>query len=77
MWALSMHEAALVNPMTAICLNHRVEWLHDDVAADHSLVRLVSGYTLAFFVVAAEVRGCDRVRSARKPDDCDMSESPG
>ena len=63
--------------MTALHLNHRVEWLCDGYAADRSLVLLVSGYTLAFFVVAAEVRGCDRVRSARKPDDCDMSESPG
>ena len=30
-----------------------------------------------FYVVADEVRGCDRVRSARKADDCDASESPG
>ena len=70
--------------MTAVHLNHRAEWLYDGYAAERSLVLLVSGYTFAFlrvssrfFVVAAEVRGCDRVRSARKPDDCDMSESPG
>ena len=70
--------------MTAVCLNHRVEWLCDGYAADRSLVLLVSGYmlvflcvSLRFYVVADEARGCDRVRSARKADDCDATESPG
>ena len=70
--------------MAAVCLNHRVEWFFDGYAADRSLVLLVSDYTLVFlrvslrfYVVADEVRGCDRVRSARKPDDCDATESPG
>ena len=74
-----MHEAAiecaaLVKLMTAMLLNLRVEWLYDGFAADHSLVLLVSDYTLVFlcvssrfYVVADEARGCDRVRSARKP----------
>ena len=70
--------------MTAVHLNHRVEWLYDGFAADRSLALLVSDYTFAFlrvssrfYVVADEARGCDRVRSARKPDDCDATESPG
>ena len=78
-----MHEAALVNLMAAVCLKRRVEWLYDGFAADRSLALLVSDYTLVFlcvssrfYVVADEARGCDRVRSARKPDDCDASESP-
>ena len=37
--------------MTAICLNHRIEWLYDGFAADHSLALLVSGYTFAFLRV--------------------------
>ena len=70
--------------MTAMRLNHQVEWLCDGLAADRSLVLLVSDYTLVFlcvslrfYVVADEARGCDQVRSARKADDCDASESPG
>ena len=69
--------------MTAMRLNHRVEWLYDGYAAERSLALLVSDYTFAFlrvssrfYVVADEARGCDQVRSARKSDDCDMSESP-
>ena len=84
-----MHEAAiecaaLVKLMTAMQLNHRVEWLYDGYAAERSLALLVSDYTLVFlcvssrfYVVADEVRGCDRVRSARKPDGCGMSEASG
>ena len=79
-----MHEAALVNLMAAVCLKRRVEWLYDGYAAERSLALLVSDYTFAFlpvssrfFVVADEARGCDRVRSARKSDDCGASESPG
>ena len=34
--------------MTAVHLNHRVEWLCDGYAADRSLVLLVSDYTFAF-----------------------------
>ena len=54
-WPLTRHEAAiecaaLVNLMTAVCLNHRVEWLCDGFAADRSLVLLVSDYMLAFLV---------------------------
>ena len=70
--------------MTAVRLKRRVEWLYDGFAAERSLALLVSDYTLVFlrvssrfYVVADEVRGCDRVRSARKADDCDASESPG
>ena len=70
--------------MTAMRLKCRGEWLYDGFAADHSLALLVSDYTLVFlrvslrfYVVADEARGCDRVRSARKPDDCDATESPG
>ena len=70
--------------MTAMRLNHQVEWFCDGFAADHSLALLVSDYTLVFlrvslrfYVVADEARGCDRVRSARKPDDCGATESPG
>ena len=70
--------------MTAMQLNHRVEWFYDGYAAERSLVLLVSGYTFAFlcvslrfYVIADEARGCDRVRSARKADDCDATESPG
>ena len=70
--------------MTAMRLNHQVEWFYDGYAADRSLALLVSDYTLVFlrvslrfYVVADEARGCDRVRSARKPDGCGMSESPG
>ena len=37
--------------MTAICLNHRVEWFCDGYAADRSLALLVSDYTLVFFRV--------------------------
>ena len=68
----------------AMRLNHQVEWFYDGFAADRSLVLLVSDYTLVFlrvsslfFVAADEARGCDRVRSARKSDDCGASESPG
>ena len=43
--------AALVKLMTAICLNHRVEWFCDGYAADRSLALLVSDYTLVFFRV--------------------------
>ena len=34
--------------MTAVRLNHRVEWFYDGFAADHSLALLVSDYTFAF-----------------------------
>ena len=37
--------------MTAMRLNHRVEWLYDGYAAERSLVLLVSGYTFAFLRV--------------------------
>jgi len=37
--------------MTAICLNHRVEWFYDGFAADRSLALLVSDYTLVFLRV--------------------------
>ena len=48
-----MHEAAiecaaLVKLMTAMQLNHRVEWLYDGYAAERSLALLVSDYTFAF-----------------------------
>ena len=47
--SLTRHEAAiecaaLVKLMTAMRLNHRVEWLYDGYAAERSLALLVSDY---------------------------------
>ena len=37
--------------MTAMRLNHQVEWLYDGFAAERSLALLVSDYTLVFLRV--------------------------